>query len=221
MRNLLSRIKNIVQNPSFDSKGYWENRYKKGGNSGSGSYGHLALFKANVINDFVKENKVDTIIEFGCGDGNQLKLAEYPKYIGLDVSATIIQKCIAEFRNDKKKSFFLYSGDCFLDNLEIFSSDLSMSLDVLFHLVEQRIYEQYLLHVFSCAKKYVIIYSSNVNIPPQRPDSHEAHRVFTNDIERLVKGWSLAKIIKNEHPSKSYGDETGSLADFYIYEKLG
>jgi len=36
---------------TFDSNKYWEERYAKGGNSGKGSYGKSAIFKADVIND--------------------------------------------------------------------------------------------------------------------------------------------------------------------------
>jgi hypothetical protein len=36
----------------------------------------LAEFKARAVNDFVRENSVKSIVEYGCGDGNQLKSAE-------------------------------------------------------------------------------------------------------------------------------------------------
>src|SRR5437899_4317923 len=55
-------------------------------NSGLGSYDKLAEFKAEVLNGFVKENTIKSVIEYGCGDGNQLKFAEYPSYLGFDVS---------------------------------------------------------------------------------------------------------------------------------------
>src|SRR5690554_228897 len=71
---------------TFNSKNYWERRYKGGGTSGAGSYDHLAKFKAEFLNDFVTENDVKEVVEFGFGDGNQLLLANYPKYIGFDVS---------------------------------------------------------------------------------------------------------------------------------------
>ena len=50
----------------------WEKRYAKGGNSGAGSYGKLAVYKAKVLNEFIEENKneVNSVVEFGCGDGN-------------------------------------------------------------------------------------------------------------------------------------------------------
>lgn len=46
------QIKN-EKNDKFNSKNYWENRYKSGGNSGAGSYSNLAEFKAEIINEFV------------------------------------------------------------------------------------------------------------------------------------------------------------------------
>ena len=87
---------------------YWEERYQNSGTSGAGSYGRLAKFKADVINSFVRENKIGSVIEFGCGDGHQLSLAFYPQYVGLDVSPTAIKMCKEKFAQDKTKSFFLY-----------------------------------------------------------------------------------------------------------------
>src|SRR5258708_24901292 len=74
----------IAHGNSFQgSSAYWEDRYRTGGNSGAGSYNSLALFKAEILNAFVRANGVQKVIEFGCGDGNQLSLFEYPCYIGL------------------------------------------------------------------------------------------------------------------------------------------
>ena len=44
--------------------------------------GELAKFKARVMNDFVRENGIRSVIELGCGDGMQLALADYPRYLG-------------------------------------------------------------------------------------------------------------------------------------------
>ncbi len=72
---------------------YWNGRYKAGGNSGIGSYGRLAEFKAEIINNFVADYEIHTVIEWGCGDGNQLSLAQYPQYIGFDVSLKSVKMC--------------------------------------------------------------------------------------------------------------------------------
>jgi hypothetical protein len=90
----------------FGSAKYWEKRYQSQENSGAGSYGMLAEFKAEFLNSFVVNNDIKTIIEFGCGDGNQLLLSNYPKYIGYDVSKKAVDICKNIFKNDHSKSFF-------------------------------------------------------------------------------------------------------------------
>src|SRR6185295_426813 len=92
------------------SQDYWEQRYREGGTSGGGSFGHLAQFKADTLNAFVEKHAVRSVLEFGCGDGRQLELAKYPKYIGLDVSPTAIAECSRRFEGDQTKSFLLYSS---------------------------------------------------------------------------------------------------------------
>jgi len=89
----------------FKSSDYWEMRYKNGGNSGDGSYNVLAEYKAKIINKYVKSNNVKTIIEYGCGDGNQLALFNFKSYVGFDVSKTIILKCQKLYSSDNSKIF--------------------------------------------------------------------------------------------------------------------
>jgi hypothetical protein len=88
---IIRQIKKISLSESFisfvrplffpGSGKYWDNRYKKCGNSGAGSYGKLAEFKADILNKFISKNNIQSVIEFGCGDGNQLLLANYQCYI--------------------------------------------------------------------------------------------------------------------------------------------
>ena len=196
---------------------YWEQRYATGGNSGPGSYGRLADFKAYIVNSFVKEKNIKSVIEFGCGDGNQLSLAVYPKYIGLDVSPTIVKLCKDKFRNDSSKSFFLYDPFCFIDNHSIFQSDLGLSMDVIFHLVEDDVFHEYMQALFGSAKKYVIIYSSNRD---DRQLSYVKERNFTPWISRYMPKWHLIDTIRNKYPYDHKKDvrET-SFSDFYIFQR--
>ncbi len=87
----------------FVSRDYWEGRYAKGLDSGAGSYNRLATYKADFLNKFVAENAIERVIEFGSGDGAQLELADYPEYIGIDVSKTAIARTRTKFRSDLKK----------------------------------------------------------------------------------------------------------------------
>ena len=216
LKKITARIKKLSRSSEkFSSKEYWEDRYKQAGNSGAGSYNHLAVFKAEILNEIFAQNNIDSVIEFGCGDGNQLSLLKCKNYIGLDVSLSAIGICKKKFENDKSKSFFLYDYRAFADNQKIFQQDCSISLDVLFHLVEKEVYETYLKHLFASATKKVVIYAADQNIQPM--NKHELYRQFTKDIEKNIEGWKLERFIKNKYPAKNYEDQEGSLANFFIY----
>jgi hypothetical protein len=192
------------------SQDYWEQRYASGGSSGVGSYDELAAFKADFLNQFVNEQSIASVIEFGCGDGNQLSLSNYPRYIGLDVSRTALERCQKLFRGDPSKSFFLYDPDAFVNHGAL-GADLVLSLDVIYHLVEDRVFTAYITHLFEAASRYVIIYASNEE--RQQPDPHVRHRRFTDHVERHVDGWTLAKTVVNPHKGHD------SPSDFYVYSR--
>jgi hypothetical protein len=200
---------------------YWEQRYDRGETSGCGSYGRLATFKAEVVNTFVAEKNIQSVIEFGCGDGNQLTLAHYPNYIGLDVSEKAINLCQSRFSDDPTKRFLLYNPAEFAENSSLYRAELAISLDVIFHLVEDDIFETYLNQLFSGAERYVIIYSSNVDLQPGA--SHVRHRCFTRWIEEHINDWLLVQKIPNKYPFlgnlSSANPTDTSFSDFYVYEK--
>jgi hypothetical protein len=191
---------------------YWEKRYSAGGDSGVGSYSFFAEFKADVLNEFVVTHHVQTVIEFGCGDGNQLGLANYPTYLGFDVSNTAILKCKELFRSDGHKSFRLvseYDGE---------KADLALSLDVIFHLVEDNVFEHYMRMLFEASNRYVIIYSSNTDNNRSYEGTHVRHRRFTRWVQENLQHWNIVEHIPNRYPYR--GDyRKGSFAEFFIYEK--
>ncbi len=197
---------------------YWDARYRNEGNSGDGSYAELAAFKAEVLNEFVRKNNIQTVLEFGCGDGNQLTLAKYPKYIGLDVSPTAVKICYNLFKGDQSKSFYVYNTLAFHDNAKLFSADLSMSLDVLYHLVEKEIFETYLRHLFAASTKYVIIYATDFNQEKEPIYQHENRRSFTDFVSKNINGWKLKEVIKSKFTTETPKGAV-PFCDFFVYEK--
>lgn len=192
---------------------YWERRYTGGGSSGSGSYGQLAEFKARVINDFVSTHDVRYVIEFGCGDGNQLQMMRYPRYLGLDVSEHAVQRCRQAFATDPTKTFLLLQ-----DHRDAETCDLALSLDVIFHLVEEHVYEKHMNSLFNASDRFVIIYSSNDDDGQHRVGAHEKHRQFTAWVGANQPHWKMIEHIPNPFP---YDMETksGSRSDFFVYRK--
>ncbi|MDN3725282.1 hypothetical protein QRD02_12915 [Aequorivita sp. SDUM287046] len=196
------------------SKIYWENRYVNYRDSGPGSYGRLADFKAEILNSFVKENNIKTVIEYGCGDGNQLSLSNYLKYIGYDVSNKAIAICENRFSNDSTKQFKIISSE----NKIYEKAELTLSLDVLFHLIEDEVFNEYMQRLFESSTKYVIIYSSNYEafIAP-----HVRCREFTKWISANVsENWALQQKIDNRYPFDEEDPDNTSFADFYIYKRM-
>jgi len=178
--------------------------------SGSGSYGELAAYKADVVNAFVRAHNINSVIELGCGDGNQLALGDYPRYLGLDVSKHAVKTCIDRFQSDGSKAFLWYDAACAANVATFLHSDLVISLDVIYHLLEDSTYERYLEDVFSMSQRFVIIYSSNRT--DGDPAAHVRHRRFTPDVERRFPRFRLVEHRPNPHADKTF-------AEFFLYER--
>lgn len=205
------KIVRAIRRPErfVDSESYWIKRYISGGTSGAGSSRKLAEYKAEVVNDFVKDYNVTTVIEYGCGDGNQLRLARYPSYLGFDVSPKAIASCNRFFRDQDAKDFKLmkdYAGE---------TAQLTLSLDVIYHLTEDDTFRSYMRRLFDSSERFVIIYSSNFD---GNQVNHEKPRRFTDWIEANASQWTLARHVPNKFPYLG-NEEEGSLSDFYVYEK--
>ena len=110
------------------------------------------------------------------------------------------------------KSFFLYDGACFTDRAGVFATDLAISLDVIYHLTEDEIFETYLTHLFAAATRFVIIYATNLEISGTAP--HVRHRRFTPWVDSHCASWRLLNV--KEGPNSS----GLGRADFFSYMRV-
>jgi SAM-dependent methyltransferase len=188
---------------------YWERRYAVGGTSGSGSYGAIAAWKAEVVNRWVTDHEVTSVIDLGCGDGNQLGLATYPRYLGIDVSPTAIKRCVELFGSDQTKSFVAYDPTAWHDPAGWFRADLALSMEVIFHLVEDEVRDAYLRQLFASAERFVVICAYDADRPAA---AHERYLKFTPWIAQHAPEWTLA-----EHVPHPAGLEI--LSDLYLYRR--
>lgn len=208
-RTLISRSQQVIQFTS--SPGYWEDRYANGGNSGAGSYGRLARFKADVLNDFVAKNVVESVVEFGCGDGAQLQLARYARYTGIDVSLHAIELCQRKFGQDPSKQFFHTS----LPEADTTRAELALSLDVIYHLIEDGIYATYMSRLVSASTRFLCIYSSNFD--RRGAVAHIRHRCFTDWLQANAPQWKLTSTLTHPYPEDPRRPNDTSFADFYFF----
>ncbi len=65
---------------------------------------------------------------------------------------------------------------------------MAVSMDVIFHLVEDDVYETYMNTLFRVAQRLVLIYLS---------EEHVRHRRFGVWIEESMRDWSLIKTVPN------------------------
>lgn len=170
-----------------NSKQFWQQRYFWGGNSGKGSYGTEARFKAETLNKLIKNYNIKTVIDLGCGDGHNALFYEVNQYIGFDVSKDAIAICQKRFSNHP--SFHFYEIN--IRNLgkierqkHTLSPVLVISFDVIFHLVEDEIYDEYLARLEQLSENYSLIYSTDFDAKASQ--AHVRHRNFSKDL--LNKG---------------------------------
>jgi SAM-dependent methyltransferase len=195
----------------FDSTAYWVDRYSNGGTSGAGSTGRLNIYKAEFLNSIIQKYQINSMLDFGCGQGSILDFLEVPEYLGFDPSPKTINLLKEKYILDSTKKF-----ENNLRDLEI--KELTISFDVIYHLIEDEVYEDYMEQLFKLSAKYVLIYSSNSD----RTDSeyatapHVKHRIF----EELVPfEFKLCSYHKNQYPYQPTNPNQTSWSDFFLYAK--
>lgn len=195
------------------SKQYWIERYNKGGGPSGGSEGELAKFKADFINDFVRENDIKTMFDLGCGDGNQAMLFDVKYYFGFEISPIAISKC-------RKKCCCRDMWFYTLDEIQTLCvrPQLTISMEVIVHLFEEMVFEDHMNLLFNLTTDYVIIYAPNDDINP-KGDGRIKHRIFTEWVKAHKKEFSLRQVIKNIYPWNPE-KRTGSTSDFYIFKRI-
>ena len=191
----------------FSSADYWEARYRAGGHSGAGSQGRLLAYKAAFINGFIAANRIASVIDFGCGDGQLLSLLDLTAYTGVDVSLAALDACTARFPQHEFLSFSQ------LHRASI--AELSISIDVIYHLVEDTAFLAYMEGLFTCANRFVIVYASNADLT--WPAAHVRHRRFTDTVATLHPEWRMLAHIPNRHPFDPALPDVTSFADFYLF----
>ncbi len=198
------------QATDFSSADYWKNRYAIGGKSGAGSYGRLAEYKAGYINGLVDRKGIASVIEYGSGDGNQASLFNFAHYTGADLSPDAVAACNARFTNRSGWKFELTTSSSSVKH------DLSMSLDVIYHLIEDEVFDRYMTTLFGSASRFVLIYASDHD--EQVSAAHVRHRNFSSWIAANQSSWSLLEAPQHPFPFvKGSNPRTTSFASFKLF----
>jgi hypothetical protein len=94
---------------------------------------------------------------------------------------------------------------------------------VIFHLIEDDLFDAYMRDLFSLSTRFVIVYSSNMPGTlfeerfSQKQAVHVKHRCFTDWVDRHAMGWELVDYTKNPYPFRVDDPVNTSFCDFYTY----
>jgi len=193
---------------NFNVKDYWENRYVNGGDSGWGSHNQTIVnFKKDYINNIIQRFSIKTIVDLGCGDGNQLGyLNGYEKYYGYDISHNVLTKCKIMYLNQNNKEFVNN-----VEELLVRKYDLALSLDVIYHLVEDDMYYEHIKNLFLLSD-LICIFSTDDDVKDnETPLPHLRNRKISKYVEENFSNFKLIE-------SKRFYEISENNIGFFIYK---
>lgn len=182
---------------------YWITRYNTGGDSGFGSHDEYSIkFKGDYINSMIERFNVKTLFDYGCGDGNQLKMISgYTHYTGYDIAPNIIEDDKILYVGHEDKLFTSKLNDIIGKKF-----DLSISMDVTYHIIENELFTFYLDTLFASADVVILFTTNSDHYTPLK--HHKPRKI----IDHIKSNYTDFELID----TKMYNDNVG----FYTYKKI-
>jgi hypothetical protein len=125
----------------------------------------------------------------------------------VDVSAAALARCQREFPRHRFVPFEAIDAEP--------AADLALSIDVIFHLVEDRVFAAHMRALFGHARRFVLIYASNADM--MWPAAHVRHRRFSDYVAARFPAWRLIAHVPNRYPFDPLRPDETSFADFFVY----
>lgn len=151
------------------------------------------------------------------GDGTQLKLSRYKLYTGLDVSKFAIHRLSREFAGDWRKRFIWYNGTragITGETGQIIQGDLTISLEVIFHLTSADIFQNYMELLFDTSQRFVVIMSND----PAEPEDCGTGACYSNSAhirfwpvrawveQNRSQEWMFVGSLRHKYPDTAWSD---------------
>lgn len=180
---------------------YWDVRHSNGRTSGNGSIGCLRDFKWEKIEEHV--GKVNDVIDVGCGDLSFWDGRDCDNYVGIDCSEVVIQKNIVK---RPKWNFITSRSDNTMVSM-LCKADVVFCFDMLFHIMEDDVYENTIENLTRFSKKHVFIYTWVKN--PFVGFGGLKRNIRNKDIRSVVK--SVLKTVDSDFKYQKYRDFDKSI----------
>lgn len=204
-------------NDSFEQN-YWEPWYQREEiGSGDGSRGILLEYKANSLNAIYEKYHVGNVFDFGCGDGYLVSKLNCKTYYGVDISETSVKLCNERVN---KPNFYFEKGHFYEQTIDVVaynytskfkvSPDIVTCIDVLYHIIDEAVFNKTVENIFSIGAKVVVLYTI--------PDEKALDKYIAGMYPRTMAP-ILSKVAKDYTMVERKKIQLGSNADFFIYLK--
>lgn len=179
-----SVFKNVYENKLWASDGI--SKYY----SGFGSHNITCMNNfLSFINNFIKENNVHSILDFGCGDFNIGRNIKVDMYYGTDIYDELINYNLEHFEDNTHK--FIFNDESYV-NLP--STDLIIIKEVLQHLDNYKI-KEILDHLINITNRYILIIDSSLTENIENNINYNSY-----NINELILSKEISHY--NFHPNK-------------------
>ena len=174
------------------SEEYWKQRYSEyssrlfKGASGNGRLPFRVNYKSKVLNEIIVKYKISSIIDFGCGDGILASKLHIDRYDGLEIDESLVDELSRQFQSKPNYNFSTKIKSTWPER-----HDLALSVDVIFHLLEDDVYRSYMFQLFSGKSDYVVIRSSNHEELGMGRNGHIRHRNFSEFVSKNFGQYNL------------------------------
>lgn len=133
---------------------YWEAKYKFGNTKEVGCTGRERQWRWRLVNGFVKE--LNDVIDIGCGNLSFWEGKDCKKYIGTDISETVLEK------DHNLRPDWIFINANASTSLKI-EADVVFCFDVLLHIMDEEEYQAALKNLTIYSKKWLFISTWQVN----------------------------------------------------------
>lgn len=195
-------------------QGYWNDRYKSGGDSGAGSRGLLRLWKWHKLVKYLQVERFTavkaSVIDVGCGDLAFWKNFTCKNYTGIDFSETRCQENSVERPNWK----FICSGAEVPQQLE--KAEAVLCFDMLFHVVNETTFLMVLKNLTDYSSKYIFVYTWFINPLESATDAATAYQKFRDFTEYRFMFERKGFRIVGFHKCPDFIDKYGAM---WVFEK--
>lgn len=193
---------------------YWDERYANDGTSGEGSIGGNRDWKWSVVERFVPF--YTSVLDVGCGDLSFWEGRECEDYTGIDISKTIIENNI---KRRPKWKFICINSEKRINGLK---KEVVLCLDVLFHIMDSKIFIKTLYNICYYSKNYIFIHTWKNNPFNKRYKIKQFLHYLVN-LKIISAINELKKLLKKSNKTTN-GDYQyfRSLDDYlYIFKEQG